>query len=68
MKLYAVKSDLVFDFDFVSGFIEAIYLDPVNAERAANKLNKGLSKDQIEDGQKYYVEAIETADKRKEDY
>lgn len=68
MKLYAVKSDLVWDYDFVSGFIEEIYLDPVNAERAANKLNKNLSKFQIDDGQKYYVEEIETADKRKEDY
>ena len=68
MKLYAVKSNLVWDFDFVSGHIEAIYIDPVNAERAANKLNKGLSKAQIEDGQKYYVDIIETADKRKEDY
>ena len=68
MKLYAVKSDLVWDFDFVSGYIEAIYLDPIRAERAANKLNKELSKDQIADGQKYYVDVIETADKRREDY
>ena len=68
MKLYAVKSDLVWDYDFVNGFIEEIYLDPVNAEKAANKLNKNLSKFQIDDGQKYYVEEIETADKRKEDY
>ena len=68
MKLYAVKSDLVWNYDFVSGFIEEIYLDPVRAERTANKLNKQLSKDQIDDGQKYYVQVIETADKRKEDY
>ena len=68
MKLYAVKSDLVWNYDFVSGYTEEIYLDPVRAERAANKLNKRLSKDQIDDGQKYYVQVIETADKRKEDY